>query len=320
MITFLLAHPSNSTYVELPGGDVGSNVVRFALIACVLLPCAYAETPVLKGGPMLDCSGLPCVEIVTAGGKHLRMLVDTGNAASLLDAAVAKELGLEVTPVKGADGKLVEGYARGVLAGAMLGSASLGDVKVLVIDLASYIKKDRIPASDGTLSYTVFKDRFLELDYKNKTVRVSEPLTVNVPCPGFCGDITNPTFGKHGPPIVVTTGFTVNGQSVTVQIDTLFSGTLLVYPPSVARLGLTREGESSKKQFFKYTDGGVDMVESEAATEGFGARVLSRDAPLFFATAQVHQPDGMFDGTVGHALFQGRVLTLDLHSNHAWLL
>lgn len=269
---------------------------------------------------MLDCSGLPCVEIVTAGGKHLRMLVDTGNANSILDAAVAKDLGLEVAPVKGGDGKPVEGYARAVLAGAMLGSAALGDVKVLVLDLASYIKQDRVPPSDGTLSYTIFKDRFLELDYKNKTVRVSEPLNVDVPCPVFCGDITNPTFGKHGPPIVVTTGFKVNGQSLTVQIDTLFSGTLLVYPPSVARLGLARESESNKKQFFKYTDDGVDMIESKAATEGFGASILARNAPLFFATAQVHEPDGMFDGTVGHALLKGRVLTLDLHSNHAWLL
>lgn len=297
-----------------------SNLVLFAVIACAVLPCAYAETPVLKGGPMLDCSGLPCVEIITAGGKHLRMLVDTGNAASVLDAAVAKDIGLTVTPATGADGKPAAGYARATLAGTMLGSASLGDVKVLVLDLAAYIKRDRVPASDGTLSYTVFKDRFLELDYQNRTVRISQPLTVNVPCPGFCGDITNPTFGKHGPPIVVSTGFTVNGQSVTVQIDTLFSGTLLVYPTSVARLGLVRESESSKKQFFKYTDDGVQMIESEATTEGFGAKVLARRAPLFFATAEVHQPDGMFDGTVGHALFQGRVLTLDLHSNHAWLL
>jgi hypothetical protein len=281
---------------------------------------ASAQTPTLQGGPMLECSGLPCVDIVTAQGRHLRMLVDTGNVNSVLDAAVAKDVGLSVTPINGADGKPVDGYAQAALTGVTLGEASLGKVGVLVMDLATFIKCDSMPAADGTLAYTAFKNRILELDYKKKMVRISGPLTQDVPCPGFCGDLTYPTFGKDGPPIVVTTGFAVNGKSLTVQIDTLFSGTMLVYSPSVARLGLAAQSASSKKQFFKYTDDGVDMIEAEAESEAFGARVLAEKASVFFATAAVHQPDAMFDGTVGHALFQGTVLTLDLHSNHAWIM
>ena len=290
----------------------------FSIIVFGSLVAGKAET--LKGGPMLDCSGLPCVDVAIHGGKHLRMLIDTGNVNSTLDAAVAKVLGLELTPVNGGDGKPIPGYQRSVLSEVTLGDASLGEVKVLVMDIASYIKKDQMPAADGTLSYTAFKNRLLRLDYKKQTALVSEPLTESVPCPGFCGEITTPTFGKHGPPIVVSTGFSVNGRPLTVQLDTLFSGTMLVYPPSVEKLGLTRESESQKKQFFKYTDGGVNMMESEAATESFGSEVLARKVSIFFATTEVHQPDAMFDGTVGHGLFKGRVLTLDFHSNHAWLL
>lgn len=290
----------------------------FSIIVFGSMVAGKAEN--LKGSPMLDCSGLPCVDVAVPGGKHLRMLIDTGNVNSTLDEAVAKVLGLELTPVNGGDGKPIPGYERSVLTDVRLGDAPLGEVKVLVMDIASYMKKDQMPVADGTLSYTAFKNRLLRLDYKKQTVQVSEPLTQNVPCPGFCGEITTPTFGKHGPPIVVSTGFSVNGRSLTVQLDTLFSGTLLVYPPSVKKLGLARESESQKKQFFKYTDGGVNMMESEAATESFGSKVLARKAPVFFATAEVHQPDAMFDGTVGHGLFKGRVLTLDFHSNHAWLL
>ena len=294
----------------------------YLLLAAILVlsaASAFAQTPALHGGPMLDCGSLPCVDIAIASGKHLRMLVDTGNVNSTLDAAVAKEMGLSVTPLTGADGKPVPGYARAVLTGVMLGDASLGKIPVLVMDLASFVKSDRVPPSHGSLSYTAFKNRLLELDYKKKTVRISDALTQDVTCPGFCGDLTYPTFGKDGPPIVVTTGFSINGRPLTVQIDTLFSGTMLVYPSAVARLGLTHESESSKKEFFKYTDDGVDMIEAEAETESFGSHVLAHKAPVFFATPAVHEPDALFDGTVGHALFVGTVLTLDLHSNHAWI-
>jgi hypothetical protein len=268
---------------------------------------------------MLECSGLPCVDIVIGGGKHLRMLIDTGDEDSILDAAVAQQMGLATTPVNGADGKPVKGYSEAQLNGVTLGGAALGNVKVLVMDIATYIKQDRMPAGDGTLAYTAFKDRLLELDYKKKTVRASEAITTDLKCPGFCGDLTYPTFGKKGPHILAATGFTVNRQTLTVQIDTLFSGSLLVFPPSVAKLGLTGESSSATKQFFPYTDGGVDMIKAQAENESFGSRTLATKPPVFFATPAVHLPDGMFDGTVGHALFHDVVLTLDFHSNHVWI-
>lgn len=268
---------------------------------------------------MLECSGLPCVDIVTDQGKHLRMLIDAGDVSSVLDTAVAKDMGLTTTPVNGADGKPVPGYAKTELTGIMVGDASLGNVKVLVMDIATDIKRDRMPQADGTLAYTAFKDRMLELDYKKKTVHFSTPLTGDVKCPGFCGDITYPTFGKQGPPIVVSTGFTINQKPVTVQIDTLYSGTMLIYPTSVDKLGLSAQSTSSTQEFFPYTDGGVQMLKSEVDSEAFGSRTLAKNVPVYFATPDVHLPDGLFDGTVGHALFKGLVLTLDLHSNHAWL-
>jgi hypothetical protein len=296
---------------------------RFPQLLALTLLCfpafSGAQTPALQGGAMLECSGLPCVDIVTNGGKHLRMLIDTGNASSIVDAAIAKDLGLTTTPVTGQDGKPVDGYSRAALNNVMLGDASLGDVKVLVLSLAKYIERDRVPKCDGMLSYTVFKNRLLELDYKKKTVRISAALTTDLKCPGFCGDITYPTFGNQGPPIVVATGFTVNAKPLTVQIDTLFSGTMLVYSPSVDKLGLGSQSASSEKEFFRYTDDGVDMIKSQADDESFGSHVLAKGAPVFFPTPAVHQPDGMFDGTVGHGLFKDIVLTLDLHTNHVWI-
>lgn len=85
------------------------------------------------------------------------------------------------------------------------------------------------------------------------------------------------------------------------------------------KLGLTTQSGSSAKEFFPYTDGGVDMIKAQAENEAFGSHILATSPAVFFATPAVHLPDGMFDGTVGHALFKDIVLTLDLHTNHVWI-
>lgn len=292
-------------------------MVLFVVVEALL--SARAQMPELRGGAMLDCSGLPCVDVTLVSGKHLKMLIDTGDVSSVLDAKVAKELGIAVSPVKDPDGKDVPGYERALLAGAKLGDAGLGDVKVLVMDLSGMEAKDQIPKADGSLAYTAFKDRLLEMDYVGRRVRFSEVLSGGVACPGKCGALTTPTFGKKGPPILVATGFSVNGKEITAQIDSLFGGTMLIYPTSVEKLGLSAEAKSTKKEMFKYTDGGVDMMRASAVSEGFKGRVLTKDGALYFAGPEVHLPDGMFDGTVGHALLEHLVVMMDLKGMRVWL-
>lgn len=293
---------------------------RLLLLVLHSFLCSLAVSQTsLRGGPMLDCAGLPCVDVTLASGKHFRALIDTGNVSSVLDKTVAKNLGLETTPVIGSDGKPVAAYSRAVLPSVKIGNAELGDVRILVMDLSDDIKRDRMPASEGTLAYTAFKDRILELDYRQKTVKFSDALHDSASCPAFCGTLTTPTFGKQGPPILVATGFALNGHPITAQIDTLFSGTMLIYPTSVEKLGLTKAAKTTNKDFFKYTDGGVDMFKATALAESFGSDTLAANAPLYFATPAVHLPDGMFDGTVGHALFEYSVLTLNLHDMKVWM-
>lgn len=294
-------------------------VLVLALAAGGLLP-AKAQMPELHGGAMLDCAGLPCVDVTLASGKHLKMLIDTGDVNSILDTQVAKDLGLEVLPVKDADGKDLPGYGKTVMRGLKVGDAGLGDVRVLVMDVATPMAKDQMPKADGLLAYTAFKSRVLEMDYVARKVRFSEVLTGGVACPGQCGELTTPTFGKQGPPILVGTGFSVNGKAITAQIDSLFSGTLLIYPTSVEKLGLVEEAKSTTKERIKYTDGGVDMMTSRAASEAFEGRVLAKDATVYFAGPEVHLPDGMFDGTVGHALLEHSVVVMDLKGMRVWML
>ena len=272
---------------------------------------------------MLECSGLPCVSLTLTNGKQLRMLIDTGDAQSVLDSGVARELGLAVEPVKDEAGKVIPQYGKTTVSGAKIGDGVLGEVKLLVMDLSEMIQKGQVPQADGSLTYTVFKDRLLEMDYLNKLVQFSEPLTATVGCPvaapGKCEELTTPTFGKKGPPILVATGFSVNGKAITAQIDSLYSGTMLIYPTSVDKLGLGEAAKTTKKRMFHYTDGGVEMLEAGPEQEAFQGRMLNKDATVYFATPEVHVPDGMFDGTVGHALLEHSALVMDLKGMRVWM-
>ena len=297
--------------------------VGYFLMLCMAVAVAggapLSAQTAATGVPLLECSGLPCVDVTVAGGKHLKMLIDTGNVNSVLDRTMAEGIGIILQPVKGPDGKPYPGYASGTIPNIRVGDVALGDIKMLVVNLKSSIDKGVMPAADGALAYTAFKDRVLTIDYMNHRVNVSGVLKAAAPCPQSCGTITNPTFGKQGPPIVVTTGFQLNGKPLTMQIDTLYEGTMLIYPTSVDKLGLAGQQSSAKTRMFPFTDGGVPMMESTASKESFENQLLRKNATLYFATPKVHLPDGMFDGTVGNELFLGHVLTLDFHGNRFWM-
>ncbi len=286
--------------------------MKMKMLAAVLLATlagAWAQAPRLTSIPLRDCQGLPCVDAV-AGTRHLRLLVDSGDVATIIDSAAAT--GLSATPVAGAPA-----YQRALLKDLRLGTMAkgvdLGDVKVLVNDLAGLMKQNQMPRADGTLAYTAFADRLVEIDYARHQLRVSAPLIAPLACNGLCGKLELITFGKHGPPIVVGGGFVVNGHVVRAQIDTLFSGSLLVYPSAIASLGLSAAAQSHDKVFIPYTDGGVTMLRAKAASEGFAGKTLARNAALYFATPGVHLPDGLFEATVGAAFLAHHTLRLNFH-------
>jgi hypothetical protein len=264
--------------------------------------------------PMLDCGGLPCLTVRLATGHSIRLLFDSGNAASILDVRKAKALGLRTLPYRTRAGQVVPGIFLAQISGARLGSIELPPTKFVVMDLGH----DVPPSSDGSLAYVAFKDRAVTLDYRRRVITVSGP-GAHVAAPEHTGTMTFPTFGKKGPPIVATTGFAVNGQPITVQVDTLYTGSLLIYPTSVAKLGVNSQAAATRRRRFPFTDGGVDMIEGRALRESFAGTSLLTNAPLYFATPQVHLPDGMFDGTVGAQLFAGHRVTFDFHANRFWI-
>lgn len=240
------------------------------------------------------------------------MGIDTGNVDSVLDAPYAESAGLKST--KPLPAGAPSGIFQTEIPSITVGGANLTHVRTLAMSLSEMVSQNQMPHVDGTLSYTAFKGRILQIDFVARKVRISEVLTAPEDCTGACDKISLIKFGNDGPPIVVADGFEIGGKKVSAQIDTMYSGSLLVYTKSIEKLGLASAAETTKSRDFPFTDGGVKMKEAPAEKESFHDLVLSGPAPLvYFPTEDVHEPDGLFDATVGVELFYKATLTLNFH-------
>jgi Aspartyl protease len=159
-------------------------VAATALLAISISAAAYAAEV-----DMLDCSGLPCVSVMSKNAPPLKLMIDTGDAYSVIDIARAKSLGLAIVPAKDSSGKVAPGYFFATLKRVKAGQESLGDVKFLALDLAKDIAKGTFPKADGSIAYTDLKNRLLTLDYRRHVVGLSDA-SAGVPCPMTCATVS----------------------------------------------------------------------------------------------------------------------------------
>jgi hypothetical protein len=286
------------------------------ILACAIaltLPIgALAAAPFVADFAFKPCEGLICIEASLDGAPARTLMLDTGNANSTLIADIARELNWTLKPA-----------ARGgqAVAGIWLGGEHRVGLGGVAAPEPFYVFERSMlgiyqPPVDGSLSYDFFKDRVLQIDYPHHRIRFTNPIATPAPeKPEGASALRLITFGEHGPPVVVGSPFTVNGKNVRAQIDTVFTGTMLIYDSALDTLGLKKEGAA---ELFKYTDGGVNLLAGRADSIGFAKRGIVGGAhTLYFVgegTNPVHQPDGMFEATVGNALFANAVVTLDFHA------
>jgi hypothetical protein len=278
-------------------------------------PAAATQIEFAADVPLIESDGVPCVEVSIGDGTSLLFGIDTGNANTTLDAKAAKAAGLDLTALAP---PAPPGFSLATLPAQRVGVVTLAGRRVVVFDYAA----NQMPAKiAGTLAYTAFKDRIVQIDYVARRVRITGVLTSPAALPEPSDHFSLITFGRNGPPIVVAHGFELDGRPVTAQVDTMYSGSLLIYTEAIGRLGLETLDKTPDAEFFPYTDGGVNMKVAAARSETFhGNRLVAAAPKVYFPTKGVHEPDGLFDATVGIALFRESVLTLDFHDGTISLL
>ena len=151
----------------------------FAVLTALCVTYAHAQS---AGGrkfaaevPLLDCDGMPCVEARIGNGPNLKMGIDTGNVDSVLDTPYAEAAGLKPTAPLPAGAP--PGMYQTVIPSISVGNVKLANVGTLAMVLSDMISQNQVPHVDGTLAYTAFKDRILQIDFVGRKVRISEVLT-----------------------------------------------------------------------------------------------------------------------------------------------
>ena len=282
-------------------------------------------TPKMHEVPLLTCSGLPCVELTSQSVNVMRVAIDLASVNGYLDIRAAQARGLTLEPLKGVSGADVTAVQQTVVPGAKLGDLQLGDFPFMVLDLAadptqSNKKRSAVFPADGALAFGSFKNRILQIDWNRKVVRISEPLADDRPCPRDCGDLKPEHLGRYGPLTLTATGFQVNGYDVTSQIDTLFTGTMVVYPSAIDKVGMRELSRTKHKEEFPFFQNGVKLGEADGATFAFHGDTVFPGAPLYFWSAKDLQvPNVSFDASTGTALMSRTLVTFDFKSNHIWI-
>jgi hypothetical protein len=277
--------------------------------------------------PLLDCSGLPCLEMISTSGKTIKLVIDTAEPNSFLDIKVAQTLDPNVKPIKSGNDTDISQVQQTTVAGARIGDLPMGDFPFMAIDTSpdsTQPKAKDIPAfpADGALGFRAFENRILQIDYTRHRIRLSEPLDQPEPCPQTCTDLIIKHFGNYGPVTLTTTGFSVNGQPLEVQLDTQFSGTILVYPDWVKKLGLKKLAKAKHKGVFPFLQGGLKLAEAEGGGNVMYQSVqLGQDLPLyFFDSSDEHTDPVNFGATVGSGLFARCTAVFDLKGKKFWVV
>lgn len=284
---------------------------RYLPLLCLgLAGAAQAAPAFIAEIPFDDCKGMICIQARMDDGKPAILILDTGDATNIISVEAARAHGWTVKPYVGQDGKPVEGFFDTGVHTVSLGKLSepVHFMAVSAGDMGSH------GIYDGNLVYRVFKDQALQIDYPHRRLRISAVLTGTPTQAGAPGKLEIVNFHKWGPPIVVGSPFTINGKTVRAQIDSAYTGTMLVYSAAIGPLGLSALSKQGKGELFPFTDGGVTMLAAPTQSEGFADRMLATTgAVVYFPTKGVHEPENPFDATVGNALFKDSVVTLDFH-------
>jgi len=268
-------------------------------------------------GPAVDvgfspCDGMICMPVTLSDGEIHSLLLDTGNVNSWLSVKTARAFGNRLEPVMSGDKAIPGVYRIGTQTVAVGGEAL--SARFLALDEAA---TGTLPVSvEGALSYTAFKDRIVEIDYAGHRLHLGYAAPAQRSAPHAALKLM--TFGSHGPPIVTIDGLSIDGRAFTAQYDTCFTGTVVVYDDAIERLGLRGAATRGSPRYFPYTDGGVVMNAATSGRIALGTAVLTDGAATIYFPAAgknpVHQPDGLFEATVGNALFARSIVTLDFHS------
>jgi len=242
------------------------------------------------------------VGILLCGNGPFTSLLDVAVEPSVVDLALARELGLRID--EGAPGEAA-GLGAGEatfypseLADVQIGEHLVGTIEAVAADLAPLGAKLGRPLH-AILGQSFFEGRVVQFDYEQQRLRL-EPSTVEE---GFSIPIEGATDRTPVVPVIV------NGREVPLVLDTGSSLTLGIYLDAVAGLGLEAARGAATPRTLTGARGTAEAYEGVVASLALGNVRLER-VPTVFLPRPADDPTGAL-GNLGNGFLRHTILTLD---------
>jgi Aspartyl protease len=245
------------------------------------------------------------VAIRLAGRGPFTSLLDVAVAPSVVDLALACELGLPLDETAPGDAA-GQGAGRATfypseLRDLQLGEHPVGHIEAVAADLAKLGAKLGRPLH-AILGQSFFAGRVVQLDYEQQRLRLEPPAVeggIWVPIEG-AADLT---------PVVPVA---VNDNEVPVVLDTGSSLTLGIYLDAVDELGLATARDAATPRTVTGARGEAEAFEGVVASLALGDLRLER-VPTVFLPRPESDPSRAL-GNLGNGFLRHTVLTLDYRS------
>ncbi len=273
--------------------------------------------PAMVELPFDFSQGVIILDIDYGGTRPAKVVLDTGDADSLLDLEAARAIGLplEMKDLKAAgSGEGAVTFYKTDAPRARLGASEFSGKGLIVMPVAKNLLEDSGIRCEGTLGYEFFKDRVVQIDYPERKLRLFTAAPkgdAKGAAEGADLPIQWQQYHAQSPSLITTDQLRIGDHTIRAQIDTCFAHSLILFTTKLPWLDTRPTGE-------------IDAVHYEDATLqpanvlapiALGNLSFKTNPVAYLARADAHVPDTDIAAVIGNRFFQYGVLTLDFRTD-----
>lgn len=261
--------------------------------------------------------GVILLDVDYGGTRPAKVVLDTGDADSLLDLDAARAIGLplDVKDLKAAgSGEGAVTFYQVNPSRARLGAAEFSGAGLIVMpSAAKNLLEDSGIRCEGTLGYDFFKDRVVQIDYPAQKLRLYSAAPRGDARGAAIGadlPIQWRQYHEGSPQLITTDQLHIGDRTIPAQIDTCFAHSLILF---VTKLPWVEALARSDVDAVRYEQATLQPARVTASI-ALGNLSFQTNPVAYLARADAHVPDTDIAAVLGNRFFQNAVLTLDFRT------
>jgi len=283
------------------------------LVACQSARVAPPAPAVVTTAPFEFAHNQIIIDAAIGDSAPQRFLIDCGVDPSVIDLTLARSLGIEIDETQAGE---ATGAGDGEGLAVMLSSIpdlAIQEMKfvpivALAADISPFSGALGFPLA-GILGHSFLEHRIVRIDYPARQVTIgTEASAFAPPATTVTRRYVVPLKFNSEEQLIPVFDLMIDGEIVSVTLDTGSSGGLELFPAAVKRLGLEDEKAAGEATEALGARGLRKLTKGSLANVGLGPFVIA-ELPTHFSERSISGE--VREGNAGNQLFQNFVLTLD---------